>query len=46
MYQIKRNLRGAFPNVEVLLRKYLTLMISNCSREMYFYKLELTKDEH
>ena len=33
MYQtlIKRTLRNPFPNVEVLLRIYLTLIISNCS---------------
>ena len=29
-------LKDAFPNVEVLLLKYLTLMLSNCSGEVFF----------
>ena len=47
MYEMltKRKLMGASPNAQVLLRIYLTLMITNCTRE-YFFKSKLTKDEH
>ena len=43
MYQmlIRRNIRDAFSNVEVLLCKYLTLMISNCT----YWRAKI-KDEH
>ena len=52
MYQvlIKKNLRGAFPNVEVLLRIYLSLMViiivTVAERNGSFSKLKLIKDEH
>lgn len=41
---IENNLLESFPNVEVLLRIYLTLMIINCSRERSFSKLKLIKN--
>ena len=43
---MKRNLGDAFPNVEVLLRPSMTVMIGNCSGDGSFYKLKLVKDEH
>ena len=36
----------AFPNVEALLRIYLTFMISNCCGEICLFQLKLIKDEH
>ena len=36
--------RCTFPNVDVLLRIYLVLMISNCSGERSFSKLKLIKN--
>ena len=43
MYQmlIRRNIRDAFSNVDLLLCKYLTLMISNCT----YWRAKI-KDEH
>ena len=41
---INKILRDDFPNVEVLLRIYLTL-ISNCSGEKSLFKLQLINDE-
>ena len=43
---IERELRDAFPNVEIMLRIYLTLMISNCSGERSFSKLKMIKNDH
>ena len=38
--------QGFPPNMEVLLRIHLTLMINNCIGEKSFFKLKLFKDEH
>lgn len=48
LYQmlIKRNLRDAFHDVEVLLCLYLTSLTSNCGGERSFYKLKLIKDDY
>lgn len=37
---INENVRESFPNVEIVLRIYLTLMISNCSGKRSFSKLK------
>jgi len=37
-------LQGSFPNVEIALRMYLVLMISNCSAERSFSKMKLIKN--
>ena len=37
------NLNDTFPNVEIILRIYLCLMVSNCSGERSFSKLSLVK---
>ena len=39
----KRNIREVFPNVEITLRIYLTLMVSNCSVERSFSALKRIK---
>jgi len=39
------NLHTVFPNIEVGLRIYLCLMLTNCSGERYFSKLKRTKNE-
>lgn len=46
MYQLmlENNLKECFPNVEVVLRIYLTLMVTNCSAERSFSKLKLIKN--
>ena len=46
MYRIvaKRNIREVFPNVEIALRIYLTLMVSNCSGERSFSALKRIKN--
>lgn len=41
---INKGVRESFPNVEMVLRIYLTLMISNCSGERSFSKLKLIKN--
>ena len=41
---IERNIIDTFPNVEVILRIYLSLMISNCCGERAFSKLKIAKD--
>ena len=41
---IEKDVQDAFPNVEIILRIYLTLMITNCSTERSFSKLELIKN--
>lgn len=40
----KRNIREVFPNVEIALRIYLTLMVSNCSGERSFFALKRIKN--
>ena len=41
----KNNLESTFPNVEIALRIYLSLMVSNCSGERSFSKLKRIKNE-
>ena len=41
---IKERIRESFPNVEMVLRIYLTLMISNSSSERSFSKLKVIKN--
>ncbi|XP_029671003.1 uncharacterized protein LOC115240168 [Formica exsecta] len=38
------NFRATFPNVEIILRMYLVLIVSNCSGERSFLKLKLLKN--
>ena len=47
MYQlIKENgLESAYPNVNIVLRIYLSLMVTNCSGERSFSKLKRVKNE-
>ena len=40
-----QNLTQTFPNVEIALRIYLSLMVSNCSGESSFSKLKRIKNE-
>ena len=46
MYQLifKEQVQGSFPNVEIGLHMYLVLMISNCSAERSFSKLNSIKN--
>jgi len=46
-YQIiyKENIQMAFPNVEAILRLFLTLMVTNCSGERSFSSLKRIKNE-
>ena len=46
LYRIieENNLQCTFPNVEVVLRIYLVLMVSNCSGERSFSKMKLIKN--
>ena len=46
MYQliIDKQLKASFPNVEVALRMYLVLMVTNCSAERSFSKLKIIKN--
>lgn len=46
MYKLmlENNIKDCFPNVEVTLRMYLTLMVTNCSAERSFSKLKLIKN--
>lgn len=46
MYRLLRekDVKECFPNVEVLLRIYLSLMVTNCSGERSFSKLKLIKN--
>ena len=46
MYKLLLNKRvqGSFPNVEIALRMYLVLMVSNCSAERSFSKMKLIKN--
>jgi len=41
---VKNSLEGCFPNVEVVLRIYLSLMVTNCSGERSFSKLNRIKN--
>ena len=40
----EKNVVDTFPNVEILLRIYLSLMVTNCSGERSFSKLKLIKN--
>lgn len=42
---MENKLESCFPNVEILLRIYLSLMITNCSGERSFSKLKRIKNE-
>jgi hypothetical protein len=46
MYQLihDKRVKESFPNVEIALRMYLVLMITNCSAERSFSKLKLIKN--
>ena len=46
VYQLilKKRVQGSFPNVEIALRMYLVLMVSNCSAERSFPKMKLIKN--
>ncbi|VVC30442.1 Ribonuclease H-like domain,HAT, C-terminal dimerisation domain [Cinara cedri] len=41
---VENNLQCTFPNIEVVLRIYLVLMVSNCSGERSFSKMKLIKN--
>ena len=41
---IQKKILGSFPNVEIALRMYLVLMVSNCSAERSFSKMKLIKN--
>ena len=41
---INNSLKSVFPNVEIMLRMFLSLMIYNATGERYFYKLKLIKN--
>ena len=45
MYRIiiGHNFKATFPNVEIMLRIYLSLMVSNCTGERTFSKLNIMK---
>lgn len=46
MYEmiVKNSLESCFPNIEVVLRIYLSLMVTNCSGERSFSKLNRVKN--
>ena len=46
MYKLilDKQVQGSFPNVEIVLRMYLVLMISNCTAERSFSKMKLIKN--
>ena len=43
---IKEFLSSTFPNVEIILRIFLSLMVTNCSGERSFSRLKLIKNDH
>ena len=47
LYQImcKEDIHTAFPNVEAILRPFLSLMVTNCSGEKSFSRLKSIKNE-
>ena len=47
LYQIifKQNIQMAFPNVEAIMRLFLSLMVTNCSGERSFSRLKRIKNE-
>ena len=46
MYTVmsKNELKSAFPNIDIMLRIYLCMMVSNCSGERSFSKLKIIKN--
>lgn len=46
MYKLilEKNIKGCFPNIEIALRMYLSLMVTNSSGERSFSKLKLIKN--
>lgn len=45
--QIKKEcLKSTFPNIEVSLRIFLSMMVTNCSGERSFSALKFLKNEH
>ena len=48
MYELifARDIEDVFPNTEVVLRIYMSIMATNCSGERSFSKLKLIKDDH
>jgi len=41
---IENALEGCFPNMEIALRMYLAMMVTNCTGERSFSKLKRIKD--
>ena len=41
---VDKDLKSSFPNVEILLRMYLVLMVTNCTAELFFSKLKVVKN--
>jgi len=41
---IDKCMQDTFPNVAIAVRKYLVLMVTNCSAERSFSKLKLTEN--
>jgi len=41
---VGKGLQSTFPNVEIALRMYLDLMVTNCSSERSFSKMKLIKN--
>lgn len=41
---VNKNLKSTFPNVDIILRIYLCMMVSNCSGERAFSKLKILKN--
>lgn len=46
MYKLilDKQVQGSFPNVEIVLRMYLVLMICNCTAERSFSKMKIIKN--
>ena len=40
---LDKGVKSSFPNVEILLRMYLVLMVTNCTAERSFSKMKLIK---
>ena len=41
---VNQDVQATFPNVQVVLKMYLTLMVTNCSGELSFSKLKLIEN--
>ena len=46
MYQLilDKGVESSFPNVEIMLRMYFVLMVTNCSAERSFSKMKIIKN--